>query len=561
MVYSAAHRMVHDPELAREVAQSVFTTLVQKGRGIQSHQVIGGWLYNTTRHLAMNAVRAEQRRRIREQTAFAMHSLNASSDTPDIREYLESALTGLDETDRDAIILRFFEGRSLREVGAELGISEDAARKRVERALERLRAGLKRHDVTISTALLGPALAATTMAIPPTLVTSIKTMALAATPIAAPSLASAILVALAKAKLATVAIALLFTATAFLVVLRAQKESQALDANSAQRARAGVQPAQQLQQSGSGPARQNVRVFPAAPAADPSLNAVVSAAREFYERGNRFRYERKYDEAFMEYSRAIELIEQGLPAERWIFDAYFARGSLMSSHQVEAKRDHALAIADYTKALAILPNEYSARGNRGSAYTTLKRYDEAVADFTKIIEDPETDFSHFTGGRTNGIAWAYEYRGRAYHEAKDYARAIADFKEALQWGREPSEEVTIHWHIGLCYKSLGRSDEVGRVADSLSERALRWAVASDGMDSERNRAETAARFASEIMDHKNPYQLEVLAAVKAKVGDFSAAESYQRCAIDALAPGSESQREEMQARLELFRARKPLPAR
>ena len=76
VVYSAARRMVRDSHLAEEVAQSVFTTLAQKAESIRPPHVLGGWLYNTTRHLAMHAVRTEQRRRKREQTAFAMQALH-----------------------------------------------------------------------------------------------------------------------------------------------------------------------------------------------------------------------------------------------------------------------------------------------------------------------------------------------------------------------------------------------------------------------------------------------------------------------------------------------------
>src|SRR5689334_10377612 len=86
VVYSAAQRMVRDSHLAEEVAQAVFTTLAQKAPSIRPPQVLGGWLYNTTRHLAMHAVRAEQRRRQREQTAAAMQSLDLPTDDPGIAE-------------------------------------------------------------------------------------------------------------------------------------------------------------------------------------------------------------------------------------------------------------------------------------------------------------------------------------------------------------------------------------------------------------------------------------------------------------------------------------------
>ena len=168
VVYSAARRMVRDSHLAEEVAQSVFTTLAQKAETIRPPHVLGGWLYNTTRHLAMHAVRTEQRRREREQTAYAMQALDQSQPPREsgIAEHLEPAMSELDAEDRDALVLRFLANRGLREVGAELGVSEEAARKRVSRALERLRTVLESRGVTATSVLLASALTASTLAVP-----------------------------------------------------------------------------------------------------------------------------------------------------------------------------------------------------------------------------------------------------------------------------------------------------------------------------------------------------------------------------------------------------------
>ncbi len=181
MVYSAARRMVRDAHLAEDVAQNVFTTLAQKAESLSPPQVVGGWLYNTTRHLALHAVRTEQRRREREQTAFAMQTLDLAPDDPRIAEHLEPAMAELDPADRDALVLRYLENRTLRDVGAELGLSEDAARMKVNRALERLRAGFERQGVGITTVLLATAITGTTAAVPAGLAATITTTALAAT--------------------------------------------------------------------------------------------------------------------------------------------------------------------------------------------------------------------------------------------------------------------------------------------------------------------------------------------------------------------------------------------
>lgn len=181
MVCAAARRTVRDAHLAEEVAQNVFTTLAQKADSLHPPLVIGGWLYHTTRHLAMHAVRTEQRRREREQTALTMQTLDLAADDPRIPDHLEPALAGLAAADRDALVLRYLENRSLREVGAELGLSEDAARMRVNRALERLRAGFERQGVVVTSVFLATAVTATTTAVSAGLATTISTTALALT--------------------------------------------------------------------------------------------------------------------------------------------------------------------------------------------------------------------------------------------------------------------------------------------------------------------------------------------------------------------------------------------
>jgi RNA polymerase sigma factor (sigma-70 family) len=180
MVYSAAHRMVRDAHLAEDVAQRVFTTLAQKAGKLAASTVLGGWLYNTTRNVAMHTVRTEQRRREREQAALAMQTPEPGDDMSRILEQLEPAMAELDEAERSALVLRFLEDRSLQEVGQELGITEDAARMRVNRALERLRGVFVHRGITVTSVLLATALAAsTTTAVPSGLAATIAAAAVA----------------------------------------------------------------------------------------------------------------------------------------------------------------------------------------------------------------------------------------------------------------------------------------------------------------------------------------------------------------------------------------------
>jgi RNA polymerase sigma factor (sigma-70 family) len=150
LVYSAALRQVRSPQLAEEVVQSVFTDLARYAHRLAPDTILSAWLYQVTRRTAIDAIRREARRHLHEQTAAEMNALNATaSDWAHIEPLLDEAMHALDETDRTAVLLRFFENKSLRDVGQSLGTSEDAAQKRVSRAVERLREFFARRGVTV----------------------------------------------------------------------------------------------------------------------------------------------------------------------------------------------------------------------------------------------------------------------------------------------------------------------------------------------------------------------------------------------------------------------------
>jgi RNA polymerase sigma factor (sigma-70 family) len=162
-VYSAALRMVCDAHLAEDVTQGVFVALAQNARQLADRPGLSGWLHCTARNLAAKTVRSEVRRRAREQGAAAMNDLFSSE--PDtlwehIAPHLDAALGELSEPDRDALLLRYFRRKSAHEMAQALGISEDAAQKRVSRAVERLREYFAKHGVTVGASGLVVAISA-----------------------------------------------------------------------------------------------------------------------------------------------------------------------------------------------------------------------------------------------------------------------------------------------------------------------------------------------------------------------------------------------------------------
>jgi RNA polymerase sigma factor (sigma-70 family) len=156
LVYSAALRQVRSPQLAEEIAQSVFADLARQAGKLNwatgGPPVLTAWLYAVTRRTAIDTIRKESRRQLREQIAVEMNRMNATANEwMQIAPLLDEAMAALDETDRSAVLLRYFENKSLREVGAALGASEDAAQKRVSRAVERLREFFSKRNVAVGT--------------------------------------------------------------------------------------------------------------------------------------------------------------------------------------------------------------------------------------------------------------------------------------------------------------------------------------------------------------------------------------------------------------------------
>jgi RNA polymerase sigma factor (sigma-70 family) len=172
LVYSVALRKTGNAHAAEEITQAVFIILAKKARGLSPRTILAGWLCETARLTAANFLRGEIRRQRREQEAYMQSVLNESesdalsrrnpmeADWPQIAPLLDDAMAKLGEKDRNAVVLRFFENKNLRDVGTALGASEDAAKMRVTRAVEKLRKFFTKRGVTLTAAAIAGAVSA-----------------------------------------------------------------------------------------------------------------------------------------------------------------------------------------------------------------------------------------------------------------------------------------------------------------------------------------------------------------------------------------------------------------
>ena len=160
LVYSTALRQLRDPDLSQEVAQTVFCLLARKARSLCNRTALVGWFYRAACFAAADVLRTERRRRERERKAAQMEIQATDTDTAweQLSPLLDEAMNQLGEKDRLAVLLRFFQRKPMREVGQALGISEDAAKMRVARSVEKLRGFFAKNGVACPAGIIAAVL-------------------------------------------------------------------------------------------------------------------------------------------------------------------------------------------------------------------------------------------------------------------------------------------------------------------------------------------------------------------------------------------------------------------
>ncbi len=480
LVNSVALRMVRDAHLAEDVTQAVFVTLATQARTLAGVTVLEGWLHGTARNVAANVVRAEVRRRAREQEAALMNETPSTALDVDwelVAPHLDEALGELGGPERDALLLRYFKNQDFRAVGATLGITDDAAQKRVSRAVERLRECFVRRGVTVGAGGLAGVISANAVQVAPAgMAVAVSAAALGNAASASTLLATTGTIAMSTLQKTLLAAAVtLFAGVALYETRQAGqladqvRASRQLDSRltdqvrhlqgdlaaagnqvaglTAKMAAEGGNTAELLKVRGEvGTLRARLREAESAAALPPQ--PPLASASAYFERAGQHELNHEYEAQLADLNRAIELDPK-------MAEAYLRRGALYAYNLPRERGGQERALTDFKRCCELKPNDEEAHWCQATAYEQLGRYGESIQEWTTLIEG-DIDYSINVEGKSKVLARVHLSRGRVYQYMQDHAKAVADLTAALEL--DPSLE-GLHTLRGRSYEALGETEK------------------------------------------------------------------------------------------------------